>query len=63
MSTKQLAGLTGARVAEASGGRALSSLVRSGANCAIEAMPGAAFTSKWYRNPVRLMSQGERLPS
>ncbi|HET9059014.1 MAG TPA: hypothetical protein VFN61_03765 [Acidimicrobiales bacterium] len=29
----------------------------------IAGMPGAAFTSKWYRNPERLMSPSERPPS
>jgi hypothetical protein len=60
MSTKHVALLTVARPEAASGLGASSSAIKAGANCA-KANPGASF--KWYRNPERLMSQSERLPS
>jgi hypothetical protein len=62
MSTKHVALLTVARPEAASGLGASSSAIKAGANCA-KANPGASFTWMWYRNPERLMSQSERLPS
>lgn len=64
MSTKHVAYLALARLPESSGShRALSSAINGGANCAPKATQGASFTGMWYRNPERLMSQSERLPS
>lgn len=60
--TKQAAGLAGARLDKASKASALTPSVQAGGNCSIHAMQGAAFKSGWYR-PERLMSQSERLPS
>jgi len=62
ISTKQVAVLAVARLEGASGHRALSSAIKPEANCA-KATPGASFTWMWYRDPERLMSQSERLPS
>jgi hypothetical protein len=62
MSTQQVALLAVARPEGASGHRASSLAIKAGANCA-KANPGASFTWMWYRNPERLMSQSERLPS
>ena len=64
MGTKQVTRLAAARLADPSGHLQASSAAQGMANCAIAAMPGGtSFTSKWYRNPERLMSQSERLPS
>ena len=62
MSTKQVARLAVARLPKASGPRPLTSASHAGANCRINAMPEASFTSGWYR-PGRPISQSERLPS
>jgi len=64
MSSTQLAGLALARLSNLSReGRALSSAIKGGANCATKATPGASFVGMWYRHSERLMSQSERLPS
>jgi hypothetical protein len=64
MSIKRVAELASARLTGTSGYGALSSAIHAGANCATKATPGApSFTWMWYQNPVRLMSQSERLPS
>jgi len=64
MSSTQVAGLALARLNHASrDGRAPSSAIKGGANCATKATPGASFTGMWYPHPERLMSQSERLPS
>ena len=62
MSTKQVARLAAARLIKPSGLRSLPSAGHAGANCRINAMPEAYFTSGWYR-PGRPLSQSERLPS
>jgi hypothetical protein len=61
MSSKQAPGLASARLNDGPKVPALTS-AHAGANCIGKAMPGASFTSEWYR-PERLMSQSERLPS
>ncbi|HUB70787.1 MAG TPA: hypothetical protein VL984_10230 [Acidimicrobiales bacterium] len=66
MSNKQSAQLAAARLTAAPGQNAGRPSVKSGlsgANGADKAIPGAAFTTMWYRHPERLMSQSERLPS
>jgi hypothetical protein len=62
MSTKQVARLAATRLTKAPGPRPLTSASHAGANCRINAMPEASFTSGWYR-PRRPLSQSERLPS
>lgn len=65
MATQHAARLTGARVAGAIEHRGIATAETATlrVNGCANAMPGASFTSKWYRNPRRLMSQSERLPS
>jgi hypothetical protein len=62
MGTKHVVGLAAARLRKPSGPRPLSSADQAGADCGINAMAEASFTSGWYR-PGRPMSQSERLPS
>ncbi len=61
MISKRAPGLALARLNDGPKVPALTS-AHAGLNCVGTAMPGASFTSEWYR-PERLMSQGERLPS
>jgi hypothetical protein len=62
MGTKHVTALAVARLAQAAKARPLSSANHAGANCGINAMPEASFTSGWYRTG-RPLSQSERLPS
>jgi hypothetical protein len=61
MSSKQAVGLARARLNKGLQVPALTS-AHAGAICIGRSMPGASFTSGWYRLE-RLLSQSERLPS